>query len=78
MNTTVLAANQGLHNGLLVAGLMWALIAGPTEEGRDVAPFFLPCVIVAGLFGATTISRRILYLPTLPAALALGAVLAGV
>lgn len=78
VNTRVLAANQGLYNGFLVAGLLWALIAGPGGEGRAVAHFFLSCVIVAGLFGAATVSRRILYVQTLPAAIGLVAVLFGV
>jgi putative membrane protein len=64
--TATLAKNQGLYNGFLVAGLAWALL----EEGtlrRTVATFFLACVAVAGLFGAATVSRRILFIQTLPA-----------
>jgi putative membrane protein len=75
LNTRVLAANQGLYNGFLVAGLLWALFLGPLGQGHAIAHFFLSCVIVAGLFGAATASRRILYVQTLPAALALLAVL---
>ena len=67
----VLAANQGLYNGFLVAGLVWGLVADKT----DVQVFFLLCVIVAGLYGAATVSRRILLVQALPAALALVAVL---
>ncbi len=67
----VLAANQGLYNGFLVAGLLWGLFADKT----DVQVFFLLCVIVAGLYGAATVSRRILLVQALPAALALVAVL---
>lgn len=67
-----LAANQGLYNGFLVAGLVWGLAA----ERDDVKLFFLGCVVVAGVFGAITVSRRILYVQTVPALLALGAVLA--
>jgi putative membrane protein len=74
-NTQVLAANQGLYNGFLVAGLIWALFQGLQADGRDIAHFFLACVIVAGLFGAATASRRILYVQTVPAALALLALL---
>jgi putative membrane protein len=70
-----LAANQGLYNGFLVAGLIWGLWLG--DAGFDVKTFFLACVIVAGLFGATTVSRRILYVQALPAALALVALLLG-
>src|SRR5215218_6229034 len=66
-----LAANQGLYNGFLVAGLVWGLVADKT----DVQVFFLLCVIVAGLYGAATVSRRILVVQALPAALALVAVL---
>ena len=70
--TKVLAANQGLYNGFLVAGLVWGLVADKT----DVTVFFLACVIVAGVYGAATVSRRILVVQALPAALALAAVLA--
>jgi len=70
-STKVLAANQGLYNGFLAAGLLWGLIADKT----DVQVFFLLCVIVAGLYGAATVSRRILLVQALPAALALVAVL---
>ena len=70
-----LAANQGLYNGFLVAGLAWGLYLG--DGGYAVKVFFLACVIVAGVFGAATVSRRILYVQALPAALALIAVWAG-
>ena len=73
--TKVLAANQGLYNGFLAAGLIWALIAGVTTDGRPLAIFFLSCVLVAGLYGAATASRRILFIQALPAALALLSVL---
>jgi putative membrane protein len=66
-----LAANQGLYNGFLAAGLVWGLVSGAT----DVQVFFLVCVIVAGLYGATTVNRRILLVQALPAVLALAAVL---
>lgn len=74
--TKVLAANQGLYNGFLAAGLIWGLWLG--EAGFAVKAFFLACVLVAGLFGAATASRKILYVQALPAALALGALWAGV
>jgi putative membrane protein len=76
--TRVLAANQGLYNGFLVAGLVWALVLGLPGEGGPVAIFFLSCVLVAGVFGAATASRRILWVQAFPAALALGAVLSGI
>ena len=66
-----LAANQGLYNGFLAAGLVWGLVSGAT----DVQVFFLACVIVAGLYGAATVNRRILLVQALPAVLALAAVL---
>lgn len=66
-----LAANQGLYNGFLVAGLVWGLVADRT----DVQVFFLVCVIVAGLYGAATVNKRILVVQAVPAALALAAVL---
>lgn len=65
----VLAANQGLYNGFLSAGLIWGLIQG--EAGFDVKVFFLACVIVAGIYGAATANKRILYVQAMPALLAL-------
>ncbi|QQQ00221.1 DUF1304 domain-containing protein [Lysobacter enzymogenes] len=67
--TKVLAANQGLYNGFLVAGLVWALVCAR----QDVATFFLACVVVAGVFGAATVSRRIFYVQAVPAIAALAA-----
>ena len=67
--TKVLAANQGLYNGFLAAGLLWALTLG--AGGRAVATFFLLCVVVAGAYGAYSVSRRILYVQALPALLGL-------
>jgi len=66
----VLAANQGLYNGFLAAGLLWGLYLG--GGGFGVKVFFLGCVIVAGAFGAATASRKILFVQALPAAVALG------
>ena len=63
-----LAANQGLYNGFLAAGLVWGLALGTT--GFPVRLFFLSCVIVAGLFGAATASRRILWVQAVPGAVA--------
>ena len=70
-----LAGNQGLYNGFLAAGLVWGLIAsGPTGFGAKV--FFLACVMIAGGYGALTASRRILFVQTVPALVALAFVLA--
>ena len=68
-----LAANQGLYNGFLVAGLAWGLWLG--AGGASVKAFFLGCVVVAGVFGALTASRKILWVQALPGAVALGLVL---
>lgn len=64
-----LAANQGLYNGFLAAGLIWGIWLG--EAGDPVKVFFLLCVGVAGVFGAVTVSRKILFVQTIPAAVAL-------
>ena len=69
----VLAANQGLYNGFLVAGLIWGLLPG--GGGEPVKIFFLCCVIVAGLYGAATVGIKILLVQAVPAVLALLAVL---
>lgn len=71
----VLAANQGLYNGFLAAGLAWGLLLG--AEGGAVKVFFLVCVLAAGLFGAATVSRKILFVQALPAAVALVALYFG-
>jgi putative membrane protein len=76
-NTKVLAANQGLYNGFLAAGLIWAVWLGVPGPGKDIAVFFLTCVVAAGLYGGLTAMRRILYIQAVPALGALGAVLAG-
>ncbi len=70
--SAVLAANQGLYNGFLAAGLLWGLVAGR----RDLKIFFLACVIVAGVYGGLTAKMSILYVQALPGLLALLAVLA--
>ena len=67
--TKVLAANQGLYNGFLAAGLLWGLSLG--AGGTNIKLFFLGCVIVAGVYGAATVSRKILFVQALPAALAM-------
>jgi putative membrane protein len=72
--TRVLAANQGLYNGFLAVGLFWSLIA-PGLYARELAIFFLACVIVAGIYGGFTASRRIWVVQALPAVVALAAVI---
>lgn len=69
--TKVLAANQGLYNGFLAAGLVWGLVHGNPAFAFQIKAFFLLCVIVAGAYGAATVSTRILIVQALPAALAL-------
>lgn len=69
----VLAANQGLYNGFLAAGLMWGLSLG--ADGTDVKVFFLACVLIAGVYGALTANRRILFVQAIPAAVGLALVL---
>ena len=69
--TKTLAMNQGLYNGFLAAGLLWGLVAADS-----VKIFFLACVIVAGVFGAATASRKILWVQAVPGAVALALVLA--
>ena len=71
--TKVLAANQGLYNGFLAAGLFWGLWLG--AAGHEIKLFFLACVLVAGLYGAATASRKILYVQALPAAIGLALLL---
>ncbi len=67
--TKVLAANQGLYNGFLAAGLFWGLYLGPA--GLAVKVFFLLCVLVAGLYGAATANKRILFVQAIPASIGL-------
>ncbi|EFC43727.1 hypothetical protein NAEGRDRAFT_82638 [Naegleria gruberi] len=70
--TKVLAANQGLYNGFLGAGLVWSLFS--KSFNYELQMFFLSCVGVAGLFGAATASRKILFVQTIPAVIAMLAV----
>ena len=69
--TRVLAANQGLYNGFLAAGLIWAAVG----ERHDVATFFLGCVVVAALYGAWSVNKRIFFVQGVPALAALAALL---
>jgi putative membrane protein len=68
--SATLAANQGLYNGFLAAGLIWGLVAGGSV-GFQAKVFFLACVIVAGIYGALSVNRRILFVQTVPAAIGL-------
>ena len=69
-DSAVLAANQGLYNGFLAAGLVWGLVQKVPAFAFEIKAFFLLCVIVAGVYGAATVSRRILFVQAAPAALA--------
>lgn len=74
VQSRTLAANQGLYNGFLAAGLIWGLSLG--SAGFGVKVFFLGCVLLAGLFGGLTASRKILWLQAMPAVIGLALVLA--
>jgi putative membrane protein len=69
--TAVMAKNQGLYNGFLAAGLLWSIAAGDPRAAFDLKVFFLGCVVVAGLYGAATASRKILWVQAAPAFVAL-------
>lgn len=71
--TKVMAQNQGLYNGFLAAGLLWSLLA-PETYALALANFFLGCVLVAGIYGGLTASKKIIYIQAVPALLALLAV----
>ncbi len=64
-----LAANQGLYNGFLAAGLIWGLMLG--DAGKDIKIFFLSCVVIAGIYGGLTVGKKILFIQALPAVIAL-------
>lgn len=67
--TKVMAANQGLYNGFLAAGLIWSLVICDVVWSKNIALFFLICILVAGIYGAATASKRILFVQAVPAAL---------
>ena len=70
--TKAMAANQGLYNGFLAAGLIWGLSLGSlAESGRSIIIFFLGCVIIAGIYGGLTVSKKIIVIQALPALIAL-------
>jgi putative membrane protein len=73
-STKVLAANQGLYNGFLAAGLVWSLAGG--AGAIPIRTFFLGCVLIAGIYGGFTATRKILFVQAIPAALALAVTLA--
>lgn len=73
--TKALAANQGLYNGFLAAGLIWSFFICNAEWSKNVASFFLICVVIAGIYGALTASKKIFIVQTLPALFALGVLL---
>lgn len=75
--TRAMAANQGLYNGFLAAGLLWSLFIQDPDWQKNVAICFLLFVLVAGLYGWRTVSTKILYVQVIPAVLALGAVIFG-
>ena len=70
-----LAANQGLYNGFLAAGLIWGLYLG--ESDFSIKVFFLSCIIIAGIFGGMTVSKKIMFVQAIPAAIALALLLMG-
>ena len=73
-DSATLAANQGLYNGFLAAGLLWGLIAYGIVPGRPIITYFLGCVVVAGVYGAATVNKRILFVQAVPAVIALALV----
>ena len=75
--TKTMAANQGLYNGFLAAGLLWGVAHPDALVGRQLQTFFLGCVFVAGLYGGATANKKILFVQGLPAAASLGLVLLG-
>lgn len=77
-SSKTLAANQGLYNGFLAAGLLWGVVYPDPVIGRQIAIFFLGCVIVAALYGGFSVKRSILMVQGLPALIALVAVLLGI
>ena len=74
--SATLAANQGLYNGFLVAGLIWGLVHPNRAFGAQLQLFFLGCVVVAGVYGGYSVNKRILFVQAIPAAIALGLVYA--
>lgn len=73
--TKAMAANQGLYNGFLAAGLIWSLVISDEIWSKNIALFFLSCIFVAGLYGAYSASKRILFVQALPAVLGISTLL---
>lgn len=73
--TKVMAANQGLYNGFLAAGLIWTFFIQNKEWSTNIALFFLGCIAVAGIYGAMTADKKILYVQTVPALLTIALIL---
>lgn len=73
--TKAMAANQGIYNGFLAAGLVWFILLGNQPYAQQIGVFFLSCVIIAGVFGAITASKRIFYIQALPAIICLALLL---
>ncbi|MBI4816774.1 MAG: DUF1304 domain-containing protein [Deltaproteobacteria bacterium] len=71
--TKVLAANQGLYNGFLAAGLIWSMLVSDADLSFSLRAFFLSCVIIAGVYGGATASTKIIFVQAVPAVLAFGA-----
>lgn len=71
-SSKVLAANQGLYNGFLAAGLFWGLLIQDQTQSENTILFFLACVVVAGIFGAATVNKRIFLVQAVPALIAMG------
>jgi len=74
-STALLAANQGLYNGFLAAGLIWSLISKEPLIQTQVRIFFLGCVLIAGMYGGWSVNRKILFVQAIPAAIAMAFVL---
>lgn len=70
-HTKIMAANQGLYNGFLAAGIFWSFIISDVQFGTDVRLFFLLCVAIAGIYGALTIQKKIFFTQAIPAIIAI-------
>ena len=73
--TKVMAANQGLYNGFLAAGLIWSLYISDEIWSKNIALFFLGCILIAGIYGALSVSKRIFYVQSVPAILGILSIL---